>query len=82
MMFPKIKYDSVPAGSDWEVIPNPDPANSFPTCKGCTCPQTYAVQHKDGGIIRFYQGRTMTKETAMKLKQELELKEKHYGQSM
>jgi hypothetical protein len=59
-----------PGDSDWQVIPNPDPSN-ITGCTKCGCPVTYAVRHKDGGIIRFYNGRTMTKETAMKLKQEL-----------
>lgn len=55
----------------WEVIKNPDPSNIEQPCTNCCCNQSFAVKHRDGGIIRFYRGRTMTKATAEKLKQEL-----------
>ena len=69
----KTKHTSPPdIDKVWQVIPNPDPSNTLPTCCKCGCTKTFAVQHTDGGFIRFYNGRTMDRKTAEKLKQELE----------
>ena len=77
MIHPKETYNHT---GQWEVIPNPDRPNVLTECGSGQCQtKSYAVRHHTGGIIRFYQGRTMTRYEAEKLKNQLNMNRPKQG---